>query len=136
MNDLSFLFAFLVLAFACAFAAIPPYIAFLYRHRLGKNIRTEALVGAATEFHKLHKDKAGTPSMGAGVILLVIAGLILVSMSLQWISVTFPDVFGGTLRFSLWNRNETYLAIFTLFAVGAIGLVDDYLNIRGIGRTK
>lgn len=136
MNDLSFLFSFLVLAFACAFVAIPPYIAFLYRHRLGKNIRTEALVGAATEFHKLHKDKAGTPSMGAGIILLVILVLILASVGVQYASILFPEWFGGVLRFSLWNRNETYLAIFTLFAVGAIGLVDDYLNIRGIGRTK
>ena len=36
----------------------------------------------------------------------------------------------------MWNRNETYLALFTLFTVGGIGIVDDYLNVREIGRTK
>jgi hypothetical protein len=34
------------------------------------------------------------------------------------------------VRFSLFNRNETYLALFTLASVGMIGMVDDYLNVR------
>jgi UDP-N-acetylmuramyl pentapeptide phosphotransferase/UDP-N-acetylglucosamine-1-phosphate transferase len=46
-----------------------------------------------------------------------------------------PDL-GLDIRYSLWNRNETYLALFTLFAVGGIGIVDDFLNVREIGRTK
>ena len=40
------------------------------------------------------------------------------------------------MKYSLWNRNETYLSLFTLASVGLIGLVDDYMNIKGIGRTK
>ena len=41
-------------------------------------------------------------------------------------------VFGIEVNHSLLSRSETYLALFTLFAVGAIGLVDDYLNVREI----
>lgn len=40
------------------------------------------------------------------------------------------------LSHSLWSRAETYLPIFTLVSVGLIGMADDYLNIREIGRTK
>ena len=43
---------------------------------------------------------------------------------------------GFSIKNNLWNRQETYLAIFTLVSVGLVGAVDDYLNVRGIGRTK
>lgn len=46
------------------------------------------------------------------------------------------STFGWSFKYSLWNRNETYISLFTLISVGCIGLIDDYLNIRGIGRTK
>lgn len=37
---------------------------------------------------------------------------------------------------SLFNQKETYLSLFTLLTVWGIWLVDDYINIKGIGRTK
>lgn len=46
------------------------------------------------------------------------------------------DTIGFSIKNNLWNRQETYLAIFTLVSVGLVGAVDDYLNVRGIGRTK
>ncbi len=136
MGDLPFLFLFLVLAFVFGFVAIPPYIRILYRYRLGKNIRTEALVGQASEYARLHQAKAGTPTMGGGVILLVILVLVALSIIAQAFSPVVEELFGVTIRFSLWNRNETYIALFTLFVLGAVGAVDDYMNVRGIGRTK
>jgi UDP-N-acetylmuramyl pentapeptide phosphotransferase/UDP-N-acetylglucosamine-1-phosphate transferase len=45
-------------------------------------------------------------------------------------------MFGWSISHTLWNRQETYIVMFTLLSVGAIGLVDDLLNIRGIGKTK
>lgn len=93
-------------------------------------------MGKATEFAKLHKNKTGTPSMGAGVILLSIFSLVLVSVVLHFFAADIQSIFNIKIKYSLWNRNETYLALFTLATVGIIGMVDDYLNVRGIGRTK
>lgn len=93
-------------------------------------------MGKATEFAKLHKNKIGTPSMGAGIILLSIFSLVALSVIVHFFAPEIQNMFGIQIKYSLWNRNETYLAISTLAAVGLIGLVDDYLNVRGIGRTK
>lgn len=136
MNHLVPLLSYLLVAFLLTFVLIPPYLRMLWKYKLGKSIREEALVGKATEFAKLHKDKAGTPTMGGGVILLAIAILVLASIVLVALAPVWQQYFGMNVRFSLWNRNETYLALFTLASVGGIGLVDDYLNVRGIGRTK
>lgn len=69
--------------------------------------------------------------MGGLIILVSITVLILLSIVLQ-----NTHFFGTSFNNSLWNRKETYLAIATLFSVATIGAIDDYLNVRGIGRTK
>lgn len=93
-------------------------------------------MGQATEFAKLHQEKAGTPTMGMAIVFFSIFLLVGLSVILQFFAPEIKEHFGITIKYSLWNRNETYLSLFTLFAVGAIGLVDDYMNILGIGRTK
>ena len=93
-------------------------------------------MGKATEFAKLHKNKTGTPSMGAGIILISIFSLVAISVIVHFFAADIQNIFNIKIKYSLWNRNETYLALFTLATVGMIGLVDDYLNVRGIGRTK
>ena len=55
---------------------------------------------------------------------------------MHFFSADIQNIFNIKIKYSLLNRNETYLALFTLATVGIIGLVDDYLNVRGIGRTK
>ena len=136
MQNLSFLLTFLLLSFLLTFMLIPPYIRFLHKYKLGKQIREEALMGKATEFAKLHKNKTGTPSMGAGIILFAIFLLVGLSVIAHFFAADIQNIFGIQIKYSLWNRNETYLALFTLATVWLIGLVDDYLNVRGIGRTK
>lgn len=136
MNNLSLLLGYLLIAFGITLVLIPYYIRFLYHFRLGKTIRDEALVWKATEFAKLHKEKTGTPTLGWGVILLVIFLLVLGSIGILWMSGWIENIFGITLRHSLWSREETYLPLFTLATVWLIGLIDDYMNVRGIGRTK
>ncbi|MDD5197583.1 MAG: phospho-N-acetylmuramoyl-pentapeptide-transferase [Candidatus Gracilibacteria bacterium] len=136
MGNLGFLLTYLLLSFLLTFLLIPPYIRFLHRYKLGKQIREEALMGKATEFAKLHKNKTGTPTMGAGIILISIFSLVILSVIVHFFAADIQYLFGIQIKYSLWNRNETYLALFTLATVGLIGLVDDYLNVRGIGRTK
>lgn len=136
MSNFAFLALSIVVAFITTFILIPPFIKLLWKYKLGKTIRQEALVGKATEFAKLHKKKEGTPTMGMVVVLFAVFLLVGITVLLQWMSPLLQEWFGWTLKYSLWNRNETYLSLFTLATVGAIGVVDDYMNILGIGRVK
>lgn len=131
-NSLAFLLLYLIIGSVATFLIIPWYIRFLYRHNLGKKIREEGLIWKATEFARLHAWKIGTPTMWGWVILWVIFLIVIFSIGMQYLAPKF----WFNINYSLLNRNETYLALFTLFTVWGIGLVDDYLNIREIGRTK
>jgi phospho-N-acetylmuramoyl-pentapeptide-transferase len=101
------------LSFLLAIAITPLWTYILYKYRLGKHIRQTAITGEkASYFLKHHQKKEATPTMG-GVIILLAVGLI-------------------TLIFN-YNYHTTLLPLFTLIAAGLIGLVDDLLNIYGIG---
>jgi phospho-N-acetylmuramoyl-pentapeptide-transferase len=132
MNQFSLLFLYLLIGTVATAILIPPYIALLYKYNIGKKIREEGLIGKATEFARLHAGKIGTPTMGGWVILIVVFLLVIASLIVQ----RYSSDLWLDLRYSLWNRNETYIALFTLFAVWGIWLVDDYLNVREVGRTK
>ena len=56
---------FSVLAFAVAFLLTPILTHFLYKYKLGKQIRNS---GSTPIFSELHAHKAGTPTMG-GVLI-------------------------------------------------------------------
>jgi phospho-N-acetylmuramoyl-pentapeptide-transferase len=91
----------LVTSLALAFVLGPLTIRFLKRFRVGQVIRSD---GPAT-----HLSKAGTPTMG-GVLIVMSAGL----STLLWAELTN------------WY---TILALATLFAMAAIGFMDDYLKV-------
>lgn len=136
MWNIKFLLAYLFLSFLIAFLITPLYIKFLYRFKLWKQIREEALVWKATEFAKLHKDKTWTPTMWWWMILLVIAILVFLSLFFKFYWNQIGEFIWFKIKYSLWNRNETYLSLFTLFTVWILWLVDDYMNVRWIWRTK
>lgn len=136
MSNFAFLVLSIIVAFITTFVLIPPFIKLLWKFKLGKTIRQDALMGKATEFAKLHKKKEGTPTMGMVIVLFSVFLIVGITVLLHWISPQLQEWFGWSIKYSLWNRNETYLSLFTLATVGAIGVVDDYMNILGIGRTK
>ena len=74
--------------------------------------------------------------MGGVIIITIILLVIGISVLAQYYGKGLSELFGLSFRYSLWNRNETYIAIFTLISVGFIGMIDDYLNIMEIWRTK
>lgn len=116
------------LAFAIAFALARPFIRLLRYLKLGKSIRTVASDGKSAELYSaLHSKKAGTPTMGG----ILIWGSTLLTIFLSRIFSYF-----GLFEHSLLSRKETYLAIFTLFTVALLGMVDDVFNIKGWGRSK
>jgi phospho-N-acetylmuramoyl-pentapeptide-transferase len=106
----------------------PLYLKLAKKMKLGKQIRDDAMSGEkASIFSEMHAKKSGTPTMG---------GLIM------WGSVTLVILFSrllallGITPHSLLQRGQVYLPLFTLIAVGLLGAVDDWFNIRQIGGNK
>lgn len=114
-NEMIKVFALSVGAFLLAMALTPVYTFAAYRYRFWKRQRSTSTTGEALKvFTKLHADKfkRNIPTM---------AGLIGV------ISITVV-----TLSFNL-DREQTWLPLAALLGGGAIGLLDDIINIRGLG---
>lgn len=121
------IFGFWLATFLVGFLITPHYIKLLQYAKMWKQIRENATIGKAFEFFKLHSAKAGTPTMWWAVILWSVFFMVLVSILLQKLGYT---------NNSLLNQQETYLSLFTLFTVWILGGVDDWMNIRGIWKTK
>ncbi len=136
MSNLVFILISLVLSFSFSFLIIPWGITILQNLKFGKQIRSEWLIGKATEFARMHEGKRWTPTMGGIFIIATVSILILLSVFLQPLTPWLREVFHFEINHSLWVREETYIVFFTLISVGIIGFVDDYLNIREIGKTK
>jgi phospho-N-acetylmuramoyl-pentapeptide-transferase len=115
---------------------MPAGIRLFTRLHLGKSIRSEWLIGRATEFAMLHAGKKGTPTMGGVIIISIILLIVILSVMIQRYGSSMSAIFWVSFHYSLWNRQETYIVIFTLVSVGVIGMIDDWMNIRGIGHTK
>jgi len=110
----------LSLTFLLTAVLFGPYIRLLIRLRLGKNIRPEE-PGS-------HGVKQGTPTMGGVLIIVVVSGMTILLYFL------LPDVQRGDYVV------QTLTPLLALVSVGALGALDDYLNVvfgRGIrGRHK
>lgn len=104
------------ISFAVAMAWTPALAGFLYRYKLGKQIRDAA---TAPIFHRLHVKKSGTPTMGGILIWGTTFGLAVILSF-------FPSL-------SFLSRSQTLLPLGALVASALVGLADDYLNVRRIG---
>lgn len=104
-----------VAAFLLAMFLTPFYTFVAYRYRFWKKQRTNSTTGEAlTVFTKLHADKfkRKIPTM-AGVIAVI--------------AITVVTVFANL------DRAQTWLPLAALLGGGAVGLLDDIVNIRGHG---
>ncbi|MBD3360681.1 phospho-N-acetylmuramoyl-pentapeptide-transferase [Candidatus Peregrinibacteria bacterium] len=116
------------LAFIIALVLTPWFTRQLIKFRIGKKIRDTALSGEKSSlFSALHAKKSGTPTMGGLLIWGTIIVVMLISILLQQLEV---------FKYSLLNRRETWIPIFTLVTCGILGAIDDILNVKGIGKTK
>ena len=92
----------LLLAFAVVMILMPAYIRLLRAAGMGKQISVEG--------PEAHLSKGGTPTMGGLLLIIVVLGIFLLIRG-------FPR--GGIIA-----------PLLTLFLVGLLGAVDDYLNAR------
>ena len=122
------LFLFSAGTFFLGMLIIPWFINQLRKYKIGKNIREEALDGSKTElFSALHSKKSGTPTMGGVVIWGLVVAVVMFTRLLSEFEI---------IEQSLLQRSEVYLPLFTLIFVGTLGAIDDYFNVKGIGKTK
>ncbi|OGZ34440.1 MAG: phospho-N-acetylmuramoyl-pentapeptide-transferase [Candidatus Portnoybacteria bacterium RBG_19FT_COMBO_36_7] len=112
------------LAFVIGFFLTPILTHFLYKWRLGKQIRTEG----APIFAQIHAKKEGTPTMGGILIWFTVLFLILLFWALSKLGV---NSIIGQLNFL--NRSETLLPLGALIASALVGLADDMLGVLRIG---
>jgi len=112
------------LAFAVAFLLTPILTHFLYKYRMGKQIRTEG----APIFAALHAKKAGTPTMGGILIWFTV----LLLAAFFWLAAKFNP--GSLLaKINFLTRPETLLPLGALLASAIVGLADDVLGVLQIG---
>jgi phospho-N-acetylmuramoyl-pentapeptide-transferase len=112
------------LTFIFTIAWTPLFTNFLYKHQLGKRIRSS---GATPIFSKLHAHKVGTPVMGG---ILIWVSVLLFALTFFYLDKFFDG------RFHILNflsRGETLLPLGVLVASALVGLFDDYLDVRGKG---
>lgn len=105
-----------VLAFLLAMVLTPVYTFAAYKYKFWKRQRTESTTGEQLKvFTKLHaeKFKRNIPTMAGMVFVLVV------------VIVTF---------FFNLDRRETWLPLAALAGGAVVGLIDDIINIRGLGK--
>lgn len=101
--------------FALSMAITPIYTSVAYKYEWWKRQRTDAWSGGkATVYAKLHaeKHKRNIPTMAGLIFVLAIAIVTL----------------AGNL-----SRPQTWLPLAGMVGAAAIGLADDFMNIRGLG---
>jgi len=116
-----FLFVF---SFTLSFFLAPVLIHYLYKYRLGKQIRKDP---NAPIFMSLHKNKEGTPTMGG----------ILIWGSTVLITYIFYSLFlltdGFFAKINFLSRSQTLLPLGAMIGAGLVGLFDDLLGVFKIG---
>ena len=127
-RNLGLIFSSEIIAFLITVLLAPCFIKLLHKYKIGKQIREKASTGEeAKVFKELHTKKQGTPTMGGIIIWGTVFLVVLLSIIPASIGIT---------KYSLFNRSETFLPLFTLLTTAILGAFDDYLNIKGIGKSK
>jgi phospho-N-acetylmuramoyl-pentapeptide-transferase len=115
-KDLTGIFVLSVVSFILAMFLTPIYTFLAYRFKFWKKQRTTSTTGEQLQvFNKLHADKfkRNIPTM-AGVIFVVTVFVVTVSMNL--------------------NRGQTWLPLAAFIGGAIVGLIDDFINLRGNGK--
>jgi len=116
------------LAFIFTIAWTPLLTYFLFKYKLGKQIRSDE---ATPLFTKLHLHKSGTPTMGGLLIWLTV---LIFSLLFFYLAKFLPWDIIKNLNFL--TRSQTLLPLGCLVASALVGLIDDWLDVRRLGYKK
>lgn len=120
-----------VIAFVVGIVFTPFLTSYLYKNKMWKKkAKSVAIDGRGTPiFNSLHAEgEVSTPRMGGIVIWISV----LLTTVLFWV---LGHIFsGGTFsKLDFLSRDQTWIPLFILIFGALIGLVDDLLEIKGIG---
>src|SRR3972149_710670 len=116
---------FSAIAFVLAIAWTPLLTHFLYKYRLGKQIRSAE---HAPIFAKMHAGKVGTPTMGG---ILIWVTVLVITLFFAAAGSLAPDSIFSELNFL--SREQTYLPLGVFILAAVIGLADDIFGGFKIG---
>jgi len=109
---------------ALAVFLTPSLTYFLYKHKLGKQIRKD---DNAPVYVSLHQKKEGTPTMGG---ILIWGTTLIVTLLFYYLS-RVTNGFYGALNFL--SRSQTWLPLGAMVGAALVGLGDDLLGVLRIG---
>ena len=110
-------------SFILAAVATPILTHFLFKYKLGKQIRDAK---EAPIYAKLHAAKAGTPTMGG---ILIWGSTLILILLFAVVGMISPAL----ASFDFLSRSETLLPLGALVASALVGLVDDLFNVKRKG---
>lgn len=102
----------------------PLLLKFLAKMEMGKKIREESV---APVFASMHKAKSGTLT-GGGILIwgMTVLVIFLLSLLSQFTDITLFD------KLNFLSRSQTWLPLAALVGAAIVGLVDDYINVKGL----
>ncbi len=129
--DIVKVFVPFALTFSVGIAISAVLTKYLYKYKMWKKKsgKLDMTGGETPIFNNLHKDKeVGTPKMG-GVIIWLSCFIVIVGL---WLLSKF---FAGGIfeKLDFLSRDQTWIPLFTLLGGGIVGLLDDFLEIKGNG---
>ena len=123
--DIVRVFGICAVAFVAAMIFTPFMSNFLYKYKIGKQIRAE---GDTPVFTALHEKKRGTPTMGGLMIWVVVLFLaVLFSALSKYTDIALFDAL------NFLDRKETFLPIGLMVLAALVGMLDDLMGVFGIG---
>lgn len=114
------------ISFVVAILWTPLLTNLLYKFKFGKSLRSSK---QAPIFAKMHAKKAGTPTMGGVLVWLTV---LVIALAFLFIHSVAPDNLFGRMTFL--TRGQTLLPLGALVVAGIVGLADDFLNVKKIGK--
>jgi phospho-N-acetylmuramoyl-pentapeptide-transferase len=113
IQEITTTFTLSFVTFCVAMLLTPLYASIAYKYKLWKRRRTHDSTGKKLEvLNKIHVRKREVPTM-AGLIVILAATIVTVAFNL--------------------DRQQTWLPLAALLGGGFVGLIDDIINVKGIG---
>lgn len=115
----------LIFSFIISSLLFVPFIDYLYKKKFTKMREGQKGLGKKVSlFDKLHDKKAGTPT-GGGILVVIVTSLIF------YLLFPVASRMGVFIRSSFNFPTELFVILFTFIGFGLLGFLDDFLKIFG-----